>query len=907
MSLPVLGIDLGTTHTVVASAPLGRPPEVFPVSQWVSATEQDARALLPSYLFAPLPGEAVSDPWGDAPWILGHHARQRGQEVPTRLISSAKSWLSHARVDRQAPILPWGSDANEFNRLSPVDASARLLAHVRSAWDAAHPDSPAASLPVVIVTVPASFDQVARELTVDAAARAGLKVRLLEEPQAAFYDLWSRLGARALPDEDDALVLVVDVGGGTTDLTLISVVRQPETVKLRRLAVGKHLLLGGDNIDLALAHLAESRLAAKGSRLEPQRFAQLVLACRNAKERLLSQDAPESVRVAVLGAGSALVGSTLKTDLGRDEVRSLVLNGFVPLVGKEESVKPTRAGLMAFGLPYEHDPAITRHIASFLARHAPEGRAPDAVLLNGGLFHSAVLAERVLEVIAHFGGAPRCLPGADPDLAVARGAVAHAHALLGSGTLIGGGSAHGFFVALSEQSETPRAVCVVPRGAQEGARHVIDRKFALRVGEPVRFEVYTTDRGTCDAGSVVQLDHEEYVRLAPIAATLPAQGDATEIVVQLSGELSPVGTVELECLDIDAGDDPTAHHRLSFDTRGETPEEAPEDVARKSLRPGRAPSMRPEGPRFEEACAAVDLVFGKSRSDVKERTVKELWRTLEKLLGDRSSWSGELSRSLFDVLSPNSKSRTRSAAHERVFWMLAGFTLRPGYGHPLDASRIKRIAPLFEAGLSFPDEARGWQQLWIAWRRLAGGLDEALQTRIRDRIDPFLAPAGQGPKRPKGYKPQAADEMLELAAALERVPAERRAQLGEWLIERTWSERNPRLWSVIGKLGARVPTYASAHYVVAPRVAESWLSHALGEKWDEQPLAARAARDLARVSGDRARDLSVEVRERVAKALDAFGADADWSRSVRELVPLADADRAEFFGAELPLGLRLAD
>ncbi len=903
----MVGIDLGTTHTVVACAQTGDAAEVFPIAQIVGQGEVSAERLLPSFLFAPPGGEAPEDAWGDSPWVVGAHARQRGQEAPNRMVSSAKSWLSHARVDRNAAILPWGADDPELPRLSPVDASATLLRHVRAAWDHAHPKLELGNMSGVILTVPASFDQVARELTVQAATRAGLRVRLLEEPQAAFYDVWSRLGPSAVPRNDaDALVLVVDVGGGTTDLTLISVTGPDQSPQVRRLAVGKHLLLGGDNIDLAIAHLAESRMVTAQKRLDPRRFGELVLACRSAKERLLSEGAPESVRVSVLGTGSRLVGATLKTELSRDEVRSLVLDGFVPLVEKGIGTGRARAALMAFGLPYEHDPAITRHIAAFLTRHAPDGRAPDAVLFNGGLFHSPVLTERVLEVIRSFGGSPQQMPGIDPDLAVARGAVAYGHALSGSGLLIGGGSAHGFFVALADGDEHKRAVCVVPRGAEEGARHSTGRKFALRVGAPVRFEVYATDAGATAPGDVVTLDSETHSRLAPLATTLEAADGASEVMVQLAGELSPVGTVEIQCVADEAGSE-TKRYQLSFDTRGEAPTEAPEDVARKSLRPGRSPSMRPEGTRFDEALAAIELVFGKSRGDVKERTVKELWRTLEKLLGDRSTWSGELSRALFDALSPLLKSRTRSAAHERVFWMLAGFTLRPGYGHPLDESRIKKIAPLFEAGLSFPGEARGWQQLWIAWRRLAGGLDEALQTRIRDRIDPFLAPAGQGPKKPKGYKPGALDEMLELAGALERVPGERRVQLGEWLIERTWSEQNPRLWSAIGKLGARVPTYGSAHYVIPSAAAERWLKHLIGEKWPDQPLAARAARDLVRVSGDRSRDLPESVRADVAKRLEQFGADDEWVRSVREHVALADADRAEFFGAELPLGLRLVE
>ncbi len=908
----VVGIDLGTTHTVVAwaEARAGADPCVFDVPQLVTGTEIEARQLLSSFLFAPVAGEAPADPWGDAPWIVGELARRRGQEVPGRLVSSAKSWLCHARVDRTAPILPWGADDEALPRLSPVEASARVLHHVRAAWDAAHPEAPLAEQQVVL-TVPASFDEVARELTLRAARDAGLSVRLLEEPQAAFYDALQRLGSDALAplvaDRDAALALVVDIGGGTTDLTLIRIQKQNDGFELSRVAVGRHLLLGGDNMDLALAHLAESRLVEKGKHLDPQRFGQLVLACRGAKETLLGSAAPEDAPVTVLGRGSALIGGTLSTRLKRAEVEQVVLDGFLPLVPRDATPKHGRSGLVAFGLPYEHDPAITRHIAAFFARHAEGAAGPHAVLLNGGLFRAERIQTRITGMLSEWSaGQLTRLPESDPDLAVARGAVAYGLALAGHGIVIGGGSAHGYYLGI----EGGRAVCVVPRGAKEGERHVASgRRLALTIGRPVRFEVYASDDARVDAaGQVVTLDEERHQRLPPLATSFSAeQSSGKEVAVNLEGELTPVGTLELACVELEPPEDRAPQRfALAFDLRGEAPAEAPEDIARKSLRPGRV-SVRPEGPRFDEAKELVLRVFGKGKSDVKERAVKDLWRDLEKTLGERGSWSGELARSLFDVAAPHHAARRRSTDHERVWWMLAGYTLRPGYGHPLDPQRIRTLSPLFEQGLTFQGEARGWQQFWIAWRRVAGGLAEDLQVRIRNRIDPFLAPAGEGPKKPKGFKPQAHDEMLELSAALERVPAARRAQLGNWLIERTWTDRNPRLWAAIGRLGARVPTYASAHHVVSAKEAERWVDHLLREKWDEVSAAPRAARELARVSGDRARDLSEPVRTAVAKALERHGADPEWARVVREYVPLDDADRAEFFGDELPVGLRLME
>ncbi|HOU93321.1 MAG TPA: Hsp70 family protein, partial [Polyangiaceae bacterium] len=303
MTRRVVGIDLGTSHTVVASCPLPRPgerpapPAVFPIPQLVSPHTAEPRSLLPSCLFAPAADEPPTDRWGGPPWIVGEHARRRGREVPGRAVTSAKSWLAHAAVDRTAAILPWGLEPEDpLPRVSPVAASARVLEHVRLAWDAEHPEAPLARQ-AVILTVPASFDPIARELTLRAAAQAGLSVRLLEEPQAAFYDYLARHGTEALAalarDRGEASVLVCDVGGGTTDLTLIRAALDARgALDLRRVAVGRHLLLGGDNMDLALAHHVERRLLPDGQHLDPRRFAALVLACRGAKEALLDPAGP---------------------------------------------------------------------------------------------------------------------------------------------------------------------------------------------------------------------------------------------------------------------------------------------------------------------------------------------------------------------------------------------------------------------------------------------------------------------------------------------------------------------------------------------------------------------------------------------------------------------------------------
>jgi molecular chaperone DnaK (HSP70) len=926
----LVGIDLGTTNTVVAFTRRdgSGEPSILAIPQLVTRSEVAARPLLPSALYAPVAAEGASDPWTLAPWVGGEYAKRRGAEVPGRQVASAKSWLAHDAVGRHAPILPWGIDPeDEAPRISPVDASARYLEHVRRAWDAVHPDEPLAEQEVVL-TVPASFDETARELTLEAANSIGLMPRLLEEPAAAFYD-WMRsvgeAGVAALVGgaEAEALVLVCDVGGGTTDLSLIRVARTNATkgpgVAVSRVAVGRHLLLGGDNMDLALAHACERKMSE--TRLDPARFAQLVVACREAKEKLLT-GAVDEVGVAVAGAGARLVGGTLATKITRDEAEAIVVEGFFPRAARDAEPTRARAGLLAFGLPYERDVAITRHVASFLARHAgpassdaagsaPAPLMPSAILLNGGVFRAPRLVSRLVEAIEAWGDKSpklRLLAHADPDLAVARGAVVYGLARHGKGLRIGGGSPRGYYVEVAGEGERA-GVCVVPRGAREGVMQIArSRPLSLTIGRPARFELWASDEAIGHApGDVVRIDEERFTRLPPVAAAFgrgPAaakQKDET-IVVALEGELTEVGTLDLACVELEpAGDALPRRFRLAFALRQTVPA---------STSPPPAVSVAP-GPRaggaLDGALEAVARVYGKGRADVTPRDVKDLVRELERHLGERGSWNTATTRALFDVLAPGRSGRRRSADHERVFWQLAGFCLRPGFGDPMDGERIALLAPLAPERLSFPDQTRGWQQFFIAWRRVAAGMSDPQQIALRDLADPWLAPSEVRAKmkKQKGAKPLADPEMLDMVASLERVPASRRAELGAWVLERTWTDRDARLWGAIGRLGARAPAYASVDHVIAPAIVERWIEQMLREKWDQAPSVAEAAIALARVTGDRARDLSEAVRKEVARRLGAVGEDPARIRAVLELVAVEEEERAAFWGESLPVGLRL--
>jgi molecular chaperone DnaK (HSP70) len=453
----VVGIDLGTTNCGVAFVDTEAEGKgditVMPLPQVTAPGEVAERPTLPS--FALLPNEhevapaAMALPWDDGPqFAVGSMARDRGSELPHRLISSAKSWLSYTGVDRTAAILPWRGEAaagDEATRLSPVEASSRYLAHIRAAWDHQRPDHPLAQQDIFL-TVPASFDAVARELTAVAAREAGLgTVTLLEEPQAAFYS-WLAHSGDEWRDKLSAgdVVLVCDVGGGTTDFSLMAVNDDAGNLAIERVAVGDHILLGGDNMDLALSHGVVQRLGGKGKKLKPMQRRALIHACRRAKEQLLATEPPENVPISILGSGSKLIGGTIRTQLERSDVETLLLEGFFPVVAAAAKTKQRRAvGLKELGLPYASDPGITRHLAEFVARH---GRQPTAMLWNGGVMKGELLRERLGTIVGDwFGGAPLpSLAGTDLDLAVAHGAAYYGLVRRGKGIRIRGGTARAY-------------------------------------------------------------------------------------------------------------------------------------------------------------------------------------------------------------------------------------------------------------------------------------------------------------------------------------------------------------------------------------------------------------------------------------------------------------------------------
>jgi molecular chaperone DnaK (HSP70) len=570
MAQRVVGIDLGTTNSAMSWHDLNDPSaEVVPIPQLTAPGTVEERPLLPSFLYMAkedeFPAGALDTPWEEkATSAAGEFARAHGAKVPTRLIASAKSWLSHNGVDRTAALLPWQAPP-EVLRLSPVEASSRYLMHLAGAWKVRQ--NTALDSEEIILTVPASFDAAARELTMQAASQAGLHhVTLLEEPQAALYAWLEKAGDsfRKQVNVGD-VILVVDVGGGTTDFSLIAVTEQEGDLQLTRLAVGDHILLGGDNMDLTLAHHL-----AQGKNLDAWQFTALTYGCREAKERLFASSRLTKVPISIAGRGSALLGSTIKVELNREDVSRILLDGFMPKVAVTELPQTARrTGLTQLGLPYAQDPGITRHLAAFLMRQSriAAGKAfvhPTAILFNGGVFKAPALRERVIEVVndwlAGDSGAPiKELQGADLDLAVARGAAYYGWVRHGHGIRIRGGTARSYYVGVEAAmpavpgfAPPVKALCVAPFGMEEGTQADIPpQEFALVVGEPTIFRFFASSvRREDRVGDMIDdgARNDELEEVAPIETTL--NGEPGKLVpVNLQAAVTEVGTLELRCLE----------------------------------------------------------------------------------------------------------------------------------------------------------------------------------------------------------------------------------------------------------------------------------------------------------------------------------------------------------------------
>ncbi|MGA3025955.1 MAG: Hsp70 family protein [Bryobacteraceae bacterium] len=862
-----IGIDLGTTNSALAyvdpveAEDADFPPiHILPIPQNVAQNQAEALRTLPSFLYI-----------GDDKTYIGTHAREQGALVPTRSVHSAKSWLSNPDVDRTAKILPW--DAQEGGRvLSPVDVSTEILRAIRDAWNDARPEQPLAAQDVVL-TVPASFDEEARELTVQAAREAGIeKLTLIEEPAAAFYSwIANHLAQSEKSLSDGMLVLVCDVGGGTSDFTLIRVGREGDRVEFTRTAVGRHLLLGGDNLDLTLAWLVEAKLQRP---LSIRQRSGLRRQCAAAKERLLANADMKSVEITVLGAGSSLVGGTLRTEILREEALELTLDGFLPFCELHDEPKEEKRSLFReLGLPYVSDPAVTRHLAAFLS--ANENARPDAILFNGGFFIPEICRARVADVVERwYGRRPLILENQDLDLAVAVGAAYYSYVrATGAGLLVRGGLPRTYYIGVGDED----LVCLVPRGSEEGRTiELEDESLHLVANKPVSFRMYSSlTRVDDEIGNEVNVTSVPDLHLhAPLNAVIRfgKQGERL-IPVKLGARLTEVGTLEVWA------DSKISEHRwrLQFELRKAAAAKA-----------GAKPAAVVSEEALARALALVDATFKTG-----ELAAPELPGKLEQTLAlGRNSWPLSAIRQFAGRMLELADGRRKSAALELRWLNLCGFCLRPGFGFPGDEWRIEQARRIYAAGLTFGSQVQNEIDWWIFWGRVAGGLNRNQQTDIFQRLSPVLMP--RGPKKQR-VNSSLLREMWRAASSLELLPLQTRTQLGDALLTmaKKGEMRETALWC-LARLGARRLFYGPINQVLPAAAATRWV-----EALAKIPESSDALVSIARRTGDASRDLAPAALALVRRVVP------------EDLVPVlegeAEEDATKIFGEELPSGLVMAE
>ncbi len=952
----IIGIDLGTTNSAVsyvdldAGSPSARRIKLFKISQLTGYGEVTPLPTLPSFLYIPgeydITPEAIELPWerevrhrSDENFV-GAFARDHGSKIPSRLVSSAKSWLCHSNADRHGPILPYGVQTDgkqhELYKISPVQATAAYLKHIRQAWNYSKGANEELYLEnqLVNITVPASFDEVARDLTLESAALAGLNdVTLLEEPLAAFY-AWlirheSDWSEHVEPNE---LILVCDVGGGTTDFTLITLREVDGSPRFERIAVGDHLILGGDNIDLALASRLEKRFGKQNVSLTGDRWKTLCHQCRQAKEDLLDGRANSST-ITVIGEGGQLIANTVTAALSREDVEETVVDGFFPLVERQGSrASAKRTGITEFGLPYEQEPAITRHLGDFLERHRADvarvlktdNYAPDLILFNGGSLKAELIQTRIRSALRQWFGKnddnwPRVLQNPNLDLAVAMGAAYYGLVKIGQGVRVGSGSARAFYLGVAASDDraeaSPKAsafktepggvehpsdqteklaVCLVERGLEEGSEiRLQDKAIEVLTNQPVSFDLYSSSfRSGERCGELVTVD-DSLTPLPPLQTVIQfgKKGGKTRIPVQIEASYTEIGTLAVWCRS------KVSNHRWQL---------------RFKLRDQNTVAEVEEREVFDEALvqkaqAEVRALFTPDQHQTPQeqieafnQIVKKISRIVER---SKSAWPLGLLRALGDQLLERVEARAYTPLYEHKWLNLTGFCLRPGFGESLDPHRVKAAWKIYAKGplhIKNPQVRIEWQ---IFWRRLAGGLSAGHQRQFIQSLTPLMASKKGAKTR---IPPQERIEMWMALANMERLMVKDKVKWGRLLLnEMTPKKSKPQHFWALSRLGARELLYGPVDRVVPIDEVSAWIETLLSQDWRNPKPVGRALIQLARKTGDRMRDIEPALIERIIGKLASYDNQDFEIKPLQDVVPLAQSEESAIFGESLPTGLVL--
>ncbi len=912
----IIGIDLGTTNIAAFYVDTYSPDltiHKFPIPQIVAVGELAERDLLPSFCYLPareeLPEGALRLPWDEAPELtVGVFARDHGASSPSRQIVSAKSWLAHAGIDRSKPILPWGSDLGP-RMVSPIEVTATFLRHLRSAWDQRfgsvrdRDGSPCIMAEQqTVVTIPASFDETARELTLDAARRAGLKeLTLLEEPLAAFYAWLNRheesWREKLAPGER---VLVVDVGGGTTDFSFIEM---DEQGGLHRFAVGDHLLLGGDNIDIAIARGLEQEWKTK---LPTGEWAMLCQRARAAKEQIL-EGGEGAVDITLLSKGSSVLQNVRKAKLTREQVNELLESGFYPLV-PADAPPPRRGatGIRQMGLPYAQEPAVTVHLLQFLryASHVAKGGDglpgsellyPHKILFNGGSMKSRIARLRVLAALeSWFPGqpAPDELAGEDYSLAVAIGAAYYGRVRRGTGVKVRGGISRAYFIKVAAPDAASRFVCVMARDTDESTRVEVPGNYRLQTNEKVLFELHSSATRLHDApGELLSEEaQDDLSQVAPLVSVLRfGKGEKRAIDVRVATQLTEIGTLEvvLESLQTE--------HRwpLHFDLRpsaGDAAADAPAQIV-------------VDAASTAAARESLHAIFLKEIERL-PKLVNSLEQTLDLT---RDEWSISILRELADSCLELTGERARTPQHEARWLNLTGFCMRPGFGDAADSLRMRELWKLWFEGVQHDRQPQVIAEWWVFWRRVASGLKSGHQIAIDDMLEKILIPKGNYRGKIREGD-QAKQEMWRCLGSLEQLPSKRKRRIGTLLVERL-PRLEPYEYWVLARLGARHLFHAPLNYVLPADAAAQWLRPLL----DTTPPAQAARMRLFAISmigaqtGERSLDLPPDLQHECQSFLADHQAPSQWQERLVHRIHESREEGAQILGDSLPIGLQMVD
>ena len=926
----IIGIDLGTTNSAVSYVDLENFEEkkengkqkkefirVFNIPQLTGPGEFSSLPVLPSFLYIPgeydISDQALKHPWKKQRDIFtGAFARDHGSKIPARLVSSAKSWLCHQGADRQAKILPWGSE--KIEKVSPVTATAEYLSHIRKAWNHSVKDEDLFfENQLIIITVPASFDETARELTLNAAKEAGLgsDITLLEEPLAAFYS-WLVVHEHDWQNyvKPDDLIFVCDVGGGTTDFTLITLKKSEGTPRFERLAVGDHLILGGDNIDLAIAHHIESKFKNKRN-LSPDKWKTLCHKCRQAKEKILENE-EASVRITLRGEGKSLIAGTLAAELEKSELEKILCEKFFPNVDLDNnSMQKTGKTMADIGLPYEREPAITKHIALFLAKHRKDvttalGKEPlpDFILFNGGSLKPNFLQTGIQTTITKWFKSkdrkpPKILENPDHDLSVALGAAYYGLVKQGTGVKVGSGSPRSYYLGISSRKnenyyKENKAVCIVERGLDEGsAINFPDMEFEVLANQPVSFDIFSSSFRSGDkTGSIITID-DSLTPMAPVHTIIRfgKKGEKKSIPVGIELEYTEMGTLAMWCCSF------ATNHRwkLQFQLRDDNYS----DVARIS-----------DTDVFDDAVIndvrnLMDRAFSPdSDSFFLSGLVKRIEHRIER---KKKKWPLSLLRTMADKLLDIPDVRKISPEHEARWLNITGFCMRPGFGDAFDEERMRKIWKIYLSGLNFPKAKQNASEWWIFSRRIAAGLKAGQQRQFFQDITPMILSKGNSPRK---ITPRETTEIWMAAANMERLLVKDKITLGRTLqsiLNSGEKNLNQYCWA-LSRIGAREMLYGSVDRVISSREVSIWIKKLIKKNFrgnNAINAVAAALSGMARKTGDRTRDIDQKTRDTLVAWLKSVSADEEYIKMIQKKIVIKSKEEQTLFGESLPRGIVL--